>query len=138
MKIATKTTTRSFLPLESSETSSRGPGCLNMDINMTKNAIGQLTTAKKTIERTVKTALAFSPKRDLATWPPSSMVAGIKLSIVINKPTHPAKATGCSLITNMWFGPGLSGIGPCGVMKRRAILKKSSAGRVGSSGGIQS
>lgn len=43
MKIAANIMVRIFLLFESSDTSSRGPGCLNMDMNRTKMAMGRLT-----------------------------------------------------------------------------------------------
>jgi hypothetical protein len=48
------------------------------------------------MERAVKTERVFSPNKDLETWPPSSIAAGNKFSIVTSMPTHPAKATGCN------------------------------------------
>ncbi|MEM3641521.1 MAG: hypothetical protein QXH37_06345 [Candidatus Bathyarchaeia archaeon] len=67
-KITTKTIVKSFLPKDKPETSSKGPGCLNMDMKNTKNAIGQKpSTINSKIDRKVKTLLVLSPTRDLAT-----------------------------------------------------------------------
>lgn len=68
MKIATRPIASSFLLVERLETSSKGPGCLYIDMKTTRKAIGQKpeTTSTKT-DRRVKTVLARSPKSDLAT-----------------------------------------------------------------------
>jgi hypothetical protein len=39
--MTTRNTLRTFLPVERAETSSNGPGCLDMEMKSTKNAIGQ-------------------------------------------------------------------------------------------------
>ena len=93
--MTTRPTARSFLPEESFETSSSGPGCLYIEMKRTKMAIGQKSSITKSrIDNAVKTVLAFSPNKERATWPPSSIAAGSRLSIVTIIPTHPAKATG--------------------------------------------
>jgi hypothetical protein len=84
-KIATNNSEKIFLPVESFETSSSGPGCLKAARNSTNKSImiypKYSSTAK---DRNVKTHLAFSLTRPLAVWPPPSIPVGNRLSMVVN------------------------------------------------------
>lgn len=63
MKITTMPIAKSFRLVESFETSSRGPGCLNIDMKITKKAIGQKPEIiSNKIDKNAKTILALSPK----------------------------------------------------------------------------
>ncbi|MGD8546098.1 MAG: hypothetical protein PVH12_07990 [Candidatus Bathyarchaeota archaeon] len=97
--MAIKTIVRSFLLLDGLETSSKGPGCLNIDMKRAKIAIGiKPWMIKRRTDTIVSTLLALSPTMDRATCPPSSIAAGNKLSMVTIIPTQPANATGCNRI----------------------------------------
>src|SRR4030043_2204427 len=92
---ATSPTAQSFLFVERGETSSKGPGCLYIDMKSTRIAIGQKSaTINIRIDRNVKAIRALSPRIERATCPPSSIAAGSKFNIVTIMPTQPAKATG--------------------------------------------
>ena len=87
----------SFLFRDKPETSSSGPGCLNMDMKTIRNAMKRNSVPDKTRTPTytmVKTYLSLSGTIDLATCPPSSIAAGSRLSMVTTKPAQPAHAIG--------------------------------------------
>jgi hypothetical protein len=71
MKTATKATVNSFLFLDKLETSSSGPGCLNMDMKTITNAIIKNSVpvkSKRATDANVKTSRGLSPTSvDLAT-----------------------------------------------------------------------
>jgi hypothetical protein len=98
IKTATKAMVNSFLFLDNPDTSSNGPGCLNIDMKTIRNAMTMKVVPERnkiSTETNVKTHLSLSLTADLATCPPSSMAAGSKLSIVTTIPAHPAYAIGC-------------------------------------------
>jgi len=98
MNIATRPSARSFLLVDRLETPSSEPGCLKNNMKSTKKAIGMKPSiVRYTIDKMASASLrpSFSPSTDRATWPPPSMAAGSRLSVVTSIPVQPAKATGC-------------------------------------------
>ena len=107
-----------------------------MERKRTKKAIGQKPSIiNNIIDNAVSMPLNFSPTRDLAMWPPSSIAAGNKLSIVTIIPTQPAKATGCKLIARISPGPSC-GIGPEGETQCPINQNSIGVGSVGAFSGI--
>jgi len=108
-----------------------------MDIKRTNRAIGSKPVAiRKTIESAERIMRVLSDVKHRTMWPPSSIAAGNRLSIVTNIPTHPAKAIGCKEIATT--SPGL-GVGTDPGGGKRLIINRNSrgTGRVGEFSGIR-